>query len=121
MQITLTFTEPLNNSLQVGDTVWYIEVSQAGGYDTGSLSNLKRLGIVEELSHEYRRSEVIISNSTSPSTPNITIDTFIMFSKDNKANLSSLVGYYAEANFRNDSSKKVELYTVSSEVVQSSK
>lgn len=121
MQITLTFTEPLNNSLQVGDTVWYIEVSQAGGYDTGSLSNLKRLGIVEELSHEYRRSEVIISNSTSPSTPSITIDTFIMFSKDNKANLSSLLGYYSLLKLRNDSKTKAEIFSIGADFIESSK
>ena len=33
MQITLTFNEPLNTSLQVGDTIWYVDTSVIGGYD----------------------------------------------------------------------------------------
>jgi hypothetical protein len=33
MEITLTFEHPLNHSLQVGDTVWYTEVSPNGGYN----------------------------------------------------------------------------------------
>ena len=46
---------------------------------------------------------------------------YIMFSKDNRANLTSLLGYYAEAKFENDSTEKVELFSVNSEIVPSSK
>jgi hypothetical protein len=46
---------------------------------------------------------------------------FIFFSKDNKANLSSLVGYYAEVELTNDSTSSAELFTVSAEMVESSK
>ena len=38
MQITLTFQQELNNSLQVGDTIWYVSqlnINQTGGYDVG--------------------------------------------------------------------------------------
>ena len=44
-----------------------------------------------------------------------------MFSKDNKANLTSLTGYYAKARFENNSKEKAELFAVSSEIVVSSK
>jgi len=44
-----------------------------------------------------------------------------MFSKDNRANTSSLVGYYAEVSLENNSKNKVELFAVGSEVSQSSK
>jgi hypothetical protein len=50
-----------------------------------------------------------------------TTNSFILFSKDNKANLSSLVGYYAEVEFTNDSTSAAELFTVSAEMVESSK
>ena len=44
-----------------------------------------------------------------------------MFSKDNKVNLSSLTGYYAEAQFVNDSTVEAELFAVSTDVYGSSK
>ena len=50
-----------------------------------------------------------------------TIGDFIMFSKDNKANLSNLLGYYAEIQFVNNSSTKAELFSVGSEIFGSSK
>jgi len=53
-------------------------------------------------------------------TSNLT-DAFIMFSKDNGANLTSLKGYYADARFENNSKEKAELYAVSSQIVESSK
>ena len=49
------------------------------------------------------------------------IGDFIMFSKDNKANLSSLLGYYAEIQFVNNSSTEAELFSVGEDVFISSK
>ena len=46
---------------------------------------------------------------------------FIMFSKDNKVNLSSVLGYYASATFRNDSTEKAELFNVGADIFESSK
>ena len=46
---------------------------------------------------------------------------FIMFSKDNKANLSSILGYYASITFKNDSTDKAELFNVGTDVFESSK
>ena len=44
-----------------------------------------------------------------------------MFSKDNAANLSSIVGYFAEVKFVNDSNTEAELFAISSEIFESSK
>ncbi len=46
---------------------------------------------------------------------------FIMFSKDNKVNLSSGLGYYASATLRNDSPDKAELFNVGAGIFESSK
>ena len=43
------------------------------------------------------------------------------FVKDKKANTTSLLGYYAEAKFVNNSIDKAELFSVGSEVTESSK
>lgn len=118
MQITLTFQHPLNHSLQVGDTVWYTEVSPSGGYDVAPTAT--KLGTVVEVSDQYQAHQIKVSNNILTSAPSLA-DKYIMFSKDNRANLTSLVGYYAEAKFENNSKEKAELFSVSSEVAQSSK
>ena len=46
---------------------------------------------------------------------------FIIFVKDNVVNTSSLIGYFAEAEFINYSNTPAELFSVGSEVVESSK
>lgn len=53
--------------------------------------------------------------------PCVTSSSFLLFSKDNDANLSSMLGYYAEARFKNSATGPVELFSVGSEVSQSSK
>jgi len=121
MQITLTFNEPLNHSLQVGDTIWYVTTAHSGGYETASVSQTNKLGNVEEISSQYRAHKIIVSNYTMTVAPTNLEQSFIMFSKDKKANLTSLKGYYALARFENNSKQKAELYAVGSEVSISSK
>tara|TARA_R110001592_G_scaffold298652_1_gene569447 strand:- start:704 stop:1066 length:363 start_codon:yes stop_codon:yes gene_type:complete len=120
MQITLTFTEQLNSSLQVGDTAWYVNTGQAGGYDAAQSSFAKKLGVVKNIINQNENNKIIVSNNFNNETPNLD-NVFIMFSKDNRANTSSLVGYYAEVSLENNSKDKIELFAVGSEVSQSSK
>ena len=54
-------------------------------------------------------------------TTNCEEPSFIMFSKDNKANMSSLLGYYASVEFRNNSTDKAELFNVGTVFTESSK
>lgn len=50
-----------------------------------------------------------------------TTSDFIMFSKDNKANVSSLLGYYSLLRLRNNSKTKAEMFSVAADFVESSK
>ena len=50
-----------------------------------------------------------------------TMADFIMFGKDNSVNTTSLIGYYADVHFVNNSTKKAELFSVGSEIAESSK
>jgi len=120
MQITLTFSEELNSSLQIGDTVWYINTGQAGGYDAAQSSLAKKLGIVKNIINQNENNKIIVSNNFISESPALD-DVFIMFSKDSRANTSSLVGYYAQVSLENNSKEKIELFAVSSEISQSSK
>jgi len=49
------------------------------------------------------------------------IGMLIMFSKDNAANMASILGYYAEVEMVNDSNEKAKLFAVSADVTESSK
>jgi len=50
-----------------------------------------------------------------------TPSSFLFFSKDNMANLTSLLGYYIELKFINTSTSKAELYQIGVETTESSK
>ena len=55
------------------------------------------------------------------STPKPTTSDFIFFAKDNKVNLTSLLGYYALVKFKNLSGTKAEMFSAACEINESSK
>ena len=124
MEITLTFDKPFNSSLQVGDTIWYTKIQSSGGFNIAPKEYVEKLGTVEFISHQYRAHVLKVSNyhivNQAPSIL-ININSFIMFSKNDVANLGDIKGYFAEAKLENDSIEKVELFAVSSEINESSK
>ena len=116
MQITVTFSEALNVSLAIGDTVHYSTVSLGGGYSLSN--NFTRLGEVVGIEGK----KVLVKDDTTLSPPVINLSgTYFMFTKPNKVNLTNLTGYFAEIKFVNEDTEKAELFTVGSEVVESSK
>ena len=128
MEITLTFDPQLvlNRSLHVGDTIWYVTPSSAGGYSIADTNDVKKLGTVEFVSDQYRQAEIKVSFYHDPLDPNVIAPVifntdFVMFSKNNKANLSDLTGYFAETKFTNNSTEKIELFSIGSEIKESSK
>ena len=109
---TLTFTSPLNVSCKIGDTAYYVVTSASGGFNINSASVVE-IGIITAISGMV----VTVGNSlaTVPS------GAFILFSKDNKANMSSVLGYYAEVKLKNTSTDYCELFSVGVEAFESSK
>lgn len=105
--ITLTFPNPLNVSVQIGDTVYYTNDENG--------ENIIEIGTVTAIT-TYTITANILST-----TPRPTDNSFILFSKTNKTNMNGVRGYYAEAQFRNDSIKKIELFSVGSQIFESSK
>ena len=104
----ITFTRNIQNiSLQVGDIAYYV-TPDASGYN----SDPEIIGEISAIGKNF----IIV-----PSNPGVTADDFIMFSKNKAVNNSSLLGYYAEVKLSNDSTGKVELFSIGSEVTQSSK
>ena len=119
--VILTFNFPLNVSAQVGDTAYYTKSSSVLGTHTHSNQNdIIQIGEITAINKVNNTITCLFNpNPTSATPPNS--NDFIMFSKDNKVNLSSLTGYYAEAQFVNDSTVEAELFAVSTDVYSSSK
>tara|TARA_R110002020_G_scaffold6815_7_gene28908 strand:+ start:288 stop:662 length:375 start_codon:yes stop_codon:yes gene_type:complete len=121
--ITLGF-EGMNISAQIGDTVYYsFQSNNVGGFDKSTISTTKKLGeIVGGNSANTPITENLITvnyNDTVVSPP--PHSAFISFAKEKKVNTSSLLGYYADVKFVNDSTEKIELFSVGSEIIESSK
>ena len=132
--------DSMNVSVQVGDTAYCsFNPNNVGGFDQSTLSDTRRLGKIIGINVE----NVVVgpdptANNISPHNINIIVEydaivlseefwtnivpsAFISFAKEKKINTSSLLGYYADVNFVNDSKAKAELFSVGSEIVESSK
>ena len=115
--LTLVFPS-LNYSVQVGDTAYYTNYNPVGGFAVG-VDNITEIGTIVEIVNEPEVSYIVCDMSDDTVPPGST--SFVFFSKDNKANLSSMLWYYGEMVFKNNSNKKAELFAVSCEIVESSK
>jgi hypothetical protein len=104
--ITLTFTNPLPVNIQVGDIAWYLDISESEEVKMGPILSINGL-------------EVVVDAAAGVSPP--TTADFVFYVKDPVGYLGQLKGYYAEAQFRNNSTKYAELFAVGSEVFESSK
>ena len=117
--VQLTFLYELNVSVQIGDVAYFSNSTPVGSakewaatstpHMTSSQSDIKMIGEIVSIGQWNGTFSTIVCNMpqdlyndyyielTPPNEP------FIMFSKDNKTNLSSLLGYYAKVEFKNNS------------------
>ena len=117
--ITLAFTNAINTSVQIGDTAYYtLAPSTVGGFQTSTQSNIVEIGSVTSINNT---TNTIVCDTTLPYADRPTTSSFILFSKDNKANMSSILGYYASVEYRNSSQIKSELFNVGTDFFESSK
>ena len=123
--LNLTFTSPLNASLQIGDIAYYAPTIISGGFTTANLGGVIAFGIVSAIINPLGLLtgpiQVLVHHDNTLGIPIPTMSDFIMFGKDKTVNSSSLIGYYADIAFVNNSDQKVELFSVGSEVSESSK
>lgn len=105
--ITLTFPNPINVSVQVGDIAYYT--------DDLNGTTIVLIGTITAVTM-YSITVDTLATAIRP-----TLTSFILFSKNNETNVNALTGYCAEVQFRNDSTNIAEMYSVASEVFVSSK
>ena len=117
--LTLTYTKPLNTSVQVGDTACYVPLTSSGQFKVNS-SAIVEIGVITAINNPTSNSPSIVCNTNLPGSTNGP-NYYTFFYKDNKANLSSILGYYAEITLTNSSTKLSELHSVACDVFESSK
>ena len=121
----LTFTVPLNVSVQPGDMIYYCTtdpgdtISPQAGRNLVSSYNTKpvKYGYVVAVDHTLMK--VTVNNI--PGVPDPTEEQYIFFSKDRRVNHSGIIGYYAETEYKNDSSLQTEIFATAVDYVESSK
>ena len=106
--ITLTFANPLPEGIQVGDIAWYLNVSTNMNIEMGPIVSITN------------NPTVIVIDAGPGVTPPGPAD-FVFYVKNPIGYLGQLKGYYAEAQFRNNSPEDAELFSVGSEIFESSK
>jgi hypothetical protein len=119
--ITVTFSFDLNESVQLGDTLHYVNPTNdtLQGGDVIPFNNDGIIEVGEITTVNYATNTIVADIQNSTALPTGT--SFFLFSKDNRANMASLLGYYAEVEFTNNSTDKAELYSAGSEIFESSK
>jgi len=135
--IQLDFNHDINVSVQLDDLVYFVPTVPIGTagtngnwastttpHDSAARESVVLIGPVTQFIPWNGTVTSIIANYDNAiaaiyGAPNV--DDFIMFSKDNKVNLSSLLGYYSKLEFRNNSVDEAELFAVGADFVESSK
>ena len=114
--ITLTFSGTINTSVQINDIVYAVDTVSLGGFNTGSSNDITILGPVTSVT----TNTVVYDDTVSGNQPNA--EDFIMFSKDNAVNMTSLLGYFARVQLtNNDVSNHGELFSLEAGYDESSK
>jgi len=120
--ITFTLTHPLNQAIQedTTDVLYYADTSTYTFSDTSTVDYANafiRLGPITGVNYANKQVTCdVASNTVLPAS-----NDFLFFSKDNRANMASLLGYYAEVEVKNNSTEKAELFAMGSEIFESSK
>jgi hypothetical protein len=106
--ITITFTNPLPDGIQIGDIAWYSNATSGVEVEMGPITAITG-------------NPITISINAAAGVQPPSISDFVFYVKNPMTTVSSLKGYYAEAQFRNNSLAYGELFSVGSEVFVSSK
>ena len=132
--VTLNFNHDINASVQINDVVYYVTTTAVGTYKvwastttphyTGNRESVIKIGPITNIIPWDGNETVIEANMDAAlagqhGTPEL--GDFIMFSKDNKVNLSSLLGYYSLLKLRNNSTTEAEIFSVGADFIESSK
>lgn len=117
--INLTFPSPINISCKVGDVAYFVNTfsNGTGGFTVAGQTNL--IGIINTIT-VGSTATVLNIEMEGPLADAVTINDFVFFSKNNAVEIASILGYFAKATWKNNSTAPAELYTTAFEVEESS-
>tara|TARA_R100001509_G_scaffold164828_1_gene143831 strand:+ start:6275 stop:6637 length:363 start_codon:yes stop_codon:yes gene_type:complete len=117
--INLTINGGISDLLQVGDQVYYANNASFGGFSsTNTIDDVIHIG---ECIHIDNANNQILVDTGTLSFAMPTSGAYILFSKDNAVNLTSLIGYFASIKLKNNSNIKSEIFQVGVDIDESSK
>jgi|TARA_R110000824_G_scaffold112767_5_gene262113 hypothetical protein len=129
--ITLQFINDVDNdSLQIGDMIYFQTPTTLGGFDqqlnapifVGPVVDIFNAVGVSISSQDWNPPMFSMEvDNINPGGTIPSVNDFIMFNKECSINMSGLVGYFAEVKIKNNSREKAEIFCLSSEITQSSK
>jgi len=111
--ITLTFDKEIQDSVQIGDTVYY--TNDPNG------ETIVKVGLITNIYSTINGIKNTIDADISSDTITPDSSSFILFSKTNAANINSITGYFLKTEMRNDSTSEIELFSIGTEAFESSK
>ena len=117
MTIEITLPSPMNQSCQVGDIAHYVKTTEVSIFDVNN-SQIVMIGEIAGIT-DNGTNVVITCLLADVAVPPVPGD-FIFFSKDRRVNETSLLGYFGEFKFENNSRKKAELFMAGCEVTPNS-
>lgn len=110
--ITLEFSNPLPEGIQVTDIAWYLDVDANPPVEV-------EMGPITSITQGPPTWTVIVNADVGVVPPDAA--DFIFYEKNPITYIGSLKGYYAEVQFINNATDYAELYSVGAEVFESSK
>ena len=102
------------NSATIRLVVQEIITTGVLGFTRLEADNIQKCGVVRNLT-----SNTITVDASSANLPSA--NDYVLFSKNQAVNTSSLLGYYADVKLENNSKRKVEIFSLGSEITESSK
>jgi len=118
--ITITFANPVNNSLQaLADLGADTSARDAVYFKEQNTETIHYVGECTAISADKKTITVDVGSGTTRQTPG-TSD-FVFFGKNNNISSSALLGYYAEVTMKTTETTEMELFSVGSIISESSK
>ena len=128
--LTLQFPRVEYSSLQVGDIAYFANtLNTSGDFTTfqteDDAATQIELGPVTAINHTTSLGDGTLTTTITivvgEDAPTPTSENYVFFAKDNRVNMTSLLGYYGSATFYNFTGSKAEMFATSCEVGESSK
>ena len=128
-EYNIRFSNKVNKSLQVNDYVYAISTGADAVSATdlvGRVSEVRNANFIAD-TNDFNSNAIttgVFDNQSPPQEIPLKVPLagdFIMFRKDNRVNNCSLKGYYAEVTLTNIDVNKKELFSLGSEITESSK